>query len=142
MEINIHHNEIDIFMKKLFSNKLIKISLVLLFSISFELAFLIYSDSKITPEERQAKIDEEAQFHCASSSWDGSVRDVVNAVKNNLRDPSSFEHIETKLSPVLSGDRQIITMKYRAKNGFGGINIESVVVLIKHSNCSVLEIEN
>jgi hypothetical protein len=129
-------------MKKFFYNKLIKIFLVLFFAFSFELAFLIYRDSQITPEERQVKIDEEAQFHCASSSWDGSVRDVVNAVKNNLRDPSSFEHIETKISPVLSDDKQIVTMKYRAKNGFGGMNVESVVVLIKHSNCSVLEIEN
>ena len=150
-----------------FFNKLLLIIAILLFSF---ISLGIYLDSQKTPEQREAdkkqhekekkeydekhkkekeiedaKNEEEkldkAQFNC-TSHWDGSVPDVVDAVKNNLRDPSSFEHIETKVSLVSKDDEQVVIMKYRARNGFGGMNIESVVALIKNSNCTVKEIKN
>lgn len=150
-----------------FFKKLLLIIVILFFSL---IAFGMYLDSQKTPEQREAekkqyekekkeydeknkkekeiedaKNEEEkldkAQFNC-TSHWDGSVPDVVNAVKNNLRDPSSFEHIETKVSLVSKDDEQVVIMKYRARNGFGGMNVESVVALIKNSNCTVKEIKN
>jgi hypothetical protein len=44
-------------------------------------------------------------------------------VKDRLRDPSSFEHIDTVISPVDDGDHKVV-MTYRANNGFGGKTAE------------------
>lgn len=147
-----------------------KLFLIILLLFCSLIALGIYRDSQKTPEQREAdrkqyekekkesdeqykkekeiedaKNEEEkldkAQFNC-TSHWDGSVHDVVDAVKNNLREPSSFEHIETKVSLVSKDDEQVVVMKYRARNGFGGMNVESVVALIKNSNCTVKEIKN
>lgn len=40
------------------------------------------------------KVDQRSDidFHCLSS-WDGSLRELVSEVKENLREPDSFEHM-------------------------------------------------
>lgn len=65
----------------------------------------------------------QAGFHCLSK-WDGSSFAVVNYVKDHMRDPSSFEHIETKITPRRSDDTHIVLMSYRGRNGFGGMAVE------------------
>lgn len=67
-------------------------------------------------------ITEQEKFNRCFSAWDGSNKDLVQRVKANLRDPSSFEHIETRFVKINGGLQ--LTMFYRAKNGFGGMNIE------------------
>lgn len=52
------------------------------------------------------------------SAWDGSHPALVRAVKKQLNDPDSFEHLET--STIDKGDYYIVIMKFTAKNGFGG----------------------
>ena len=52
------------------------------------------------------------------SAWDGSHPALVRAVKKQLNDPESFEHLET--STIDKGDYYIVIMKFTAKNGFGG----------------------
>ena len=61
-------------------------------------------------------------FHCLSS-WDGSHSEVVRLVKGELRDPDSFQHVETRVTPVSDQGLHSFTMKYRARNGFGGMNV-------------------
>ena len=63
----------------------------------------------------------------SNSGWDGSVHQVERYLKQNLKDPSSFEAIEW--SPVVKGadDSFMVRVKYRAKNGFGGYAIEQKV---------------
>lgn len=61
-------------------------------------------------------------FHCLDS-WDGAHPEVVELVKGELRDPSSFQHIETRVSPVSDQGLHSFTMEYRAANGFGGMNV-------------------
>lgn len=63
----------------------------------------------------------------SNSAWDGSVYQVERYLKNNLKDPDSFEAIEW--SPVskvnLPTHKYIVRCKYRAKNSFGGYVIDN-----------------
>lgn len=61
-----------------------------------------------------------------NSQWDGSVRQVKDWLKGHLRDPDSLEYIEW--SPVVKdGEGYTVRVKYRAKNGFGGYEVEERV---------------
>lgn len=54
-------------------------------------------------------------------NYDGSNPYFVDAVKIYLRDPNSFEHGQTSF--VDNGDNLSLTMVFRSKNGFGGLNV-------------------
>jgi len=58
-----------------------------------------------------------------NNGWDGSVRQVKDWLKDNLKDPGSFDAIEW--SPVRKTDNggYVVRCKYRAKNSFGGYDI-------------------
>ncbi len=104
------------------------------------------SDAPPAPEEPDEEAIAEQQkrqkgFHCLSA-WDGSHRELVRTLKNNLRDPDSFEHIETRISPVDDKGMHVLMMKYRARNGFGGMNIGSLAASVKNSDCSFEIIAN
>jgi len=58
------------------------------------------------------------------SAWDGSNVYLVDLLKENLNDPKSFDHEETKYWDM--GDHVIIKMTYRAKNAFGGLILQNV----------------
>ncbi len=58
------------------------------------------------------------------SSWSGAHKSVERYVKKNLKDPDSYEHIQTGYND--NGDHLMVVMRYRAKNSFGGFAIESV----------------
>ena len=53
------------------------------------------------------------------SAWDGSHRSLEKSVKVSLKDPDSYQHVET--SYIDKGSEGIdVVMTYRAKNSFGG----------------------
>lgn len=83
---------------------------------------------------QQSDID----FHCLSS-WDGSLRELVSEVKENLREPDSFEHMETRVTRVDAVGVQEIIMRYRARNGFGGVSIEAARGRFRNSDCALLD---
>lgn len=85
--------------------------------------------------------EKERGFHCLSA-WDGSHNAFKRAVKEQLRNPKSFEHIETLVSPNVAGEHKIL-MKFRAENGFGGMTIGQAVGTYKNSSCdfTVIAIE-
>ena len=62
-----------------------------------------------------------------NSAWDGSVRQVERYLKDNLKDPDSYQGIEW--SPVAKTDSggYIVRHKYRAKNSFGGYVVEEKI---------------
>lgn len=99
--------------------------------------------AKPTPDQAAIEAAEKrkAGFHCLSS-WDGSHRDLVRALKLTLRDPDSFEHIETKITPVNDKGEHGLMMNYRARNGFGGMNVGSLLASVKNSDCSFEIIAN
>lgn len=50
-------------------------------------------------------------------------------IKKHLRDPDSYEYISTTPAGDLDyGDGKMFTIKYRAKNGFGGYNVNEALV--------------
>jgi hypothetical protein len=87
---------------------------------------------------KQAEADAEARVYgqrCLSG-WDGSHPKVVEAVKRSLRDPASYEHIETRTSPVDATGHNVLMMKFRARNGFGGMNVGMAKASIDNSTCN------
>ena len=69
--------------------------------------------------------------------WDGSHLELTKVIKSNLKDPDSFEHIETTY--LIQGDSMIVQTKYRAKNSFGGVVVESVTAITDKETGTVLE---
>lgn len=62
------------------------------------------------------------------SSWDGSHIKLTRHVVSKLKDPDSFQHIET-----VFGDSPehgfLVKMEYRAKNSFGGYVVDAVIAV-------------
>lgn len=79
---------------------------------------------------------EKARFKCLSP-WDGSMSAFIDEVKETLRDPSSFDHVKTFASTVNLDGSQYITMQFRARNGFGGLNIGIAKATIRNDNCVI-----
>ena len=93
-------------------------------------------DSSSSPQQKEA--DKNKGFHCLSD-WDGSHSGLKNSVKSVLRNPSSFEHIETKIGPVNENGQHFVSMRYRAENGFGGTNIEFATATISNISCQLID---
>lgn len=97
------------------------------------------TDDAAAEEDRvadaKAAADRHQGFHCLSS-WDGSNRSTVEQIKRQLREPDSFEHDETKITPVLPGNKtHTLSMRYRARNGFGGMNVATALAAIDPASC-------
>ena len=80
-------------------------------------------------------------FHCLSE-WNGSHRGVVDWLKDNLRDPDSYEHIETRITPVNTAGEHTLLMQYRARNGFGGMNVGNLTATVQNKTCQATIIAN
>jgi hypothetical protein len=69
-----------------------------------------------------------------NSPWDSSVYQVERYIKNNLSDPNSFEVIQwSKVRDMTHsqyGYRYKVMVKYRAKNSFGGYEIQSNIFFL------------
>lgn len=68
------------------------------------------SEPDLSPREEMIR----EQF----SSWDGSHRKLVEAVKDRMHDPSSFEHVETRFRD--DDDTVFVQMEFRGTNALGG----------------------
>lgn len=93
------------------------------------------SPEETAKEDAAAAEDKKKGFHCLSP-WDGSSTQLVTLIKAQLRDPDSFEHDETRITPVDADGMHSIAMDYRAKNGFGGVNRGTAFGEIKNADCS------
>lgn len=60
-----------------------------------------------------------------NSAWDGSVYQVKKYLKNNLKDPDSYESIEWSKVLKNNDGTYSVRHKYRARNSFGGMVIEN-----------------
>lgn len=92
--------------------------------------------SKMTPQEREKYVQEQkAQIKAGAfedkyvSRWDGSVKPVVQYVKNSMNDPKSFEHVNTQWG-IVSGttDRYWVNMTFRGTNAFGATVTNTIKV--------------
>lgn len=89
------------------------------------------ADARPAPETKPANGE-----HCLSG-WDGANRDLVRQVKASMREPDSFEHVETRIYGNDNGEHGL-WMTFRARNGFGGMNVERVYARIDHESCKAL----
>ena len=97
------------------------------------------SEEERLAAEKKEQADRQSGFHCLSE-WDGASRPLKNAMKQRLRDPDSFEHIETRITPRDNDGDHLVTMQYRSRNGFGGMNVGSAIAVIDGDTCDVSEI--
>lgn len=78
--------------------------------------------------------------HCGSA-WDGTFLQAVDKFKNQLRDPDSFQAIKTHYDTTANDTHKVVfVMDYRAKNGFGGMNVGRAVGIIDLTTCNVSEV--
>jgi uncharacterized protein YneF (UPF0154 family) len=66
------------------------------------------------------------------SSWDGSCRPVESYIKKTMHDPDSYKHESTVVYPLVNGNFTIET-KFRGKNGFGALVLNSAVAEVSGS---------
>jgi len=62
----------------------------------------------------------ESQF----SAWNGSHPALTRLIKENMNDPDSYEHVETRFRD--QGSSIIVTTKFRGANAFGGKVVNTV----------------
>ncbi len=98
---------------------------------------IVEEDTRLAQEEKETKAKTEKFTADCISGYDGSCRTLVALVKQNLKDPASFEHIETTF--WCQEKYSIVSMKYRARNEFGGFVVEVVKAKISYQ-CEVIEI--
>lgn len=90
--------------------------------------------------EAAAKAEERRRgWHCLSL-WDGAHTGVKRTVKQALRDPGSFEHVDTRITPVDDDGTHRLIMTYRARNGFGGLNVAHAHATIQNDGCDFVMI--
>lgn len=77
-------------------------------------------------------------LHCLSD-WDGSHRELARAVIDNLNDPGSFEHVETRITKLRDSGTHGIIMTFRANNAFGALVLGNVTASVNGSDCGLLE---
>lgn len=100
---------------------------LIFFVIPVLISVFIGAGSSPTPTAKKPKTPEEIRterIESGFSAWDGSHRALERWIKKNLKDPDSYEHIETRYGD--KGDHLIVNTKYRARNSFGGMTIEQV----------------
>jgi len=71
------------------------------------------------------------------SSWDGSHRKLERYIKDNMNDPDSYDHVETRYSDY--GSYLLVATKFRGKNAFGG-TVLNIVTAKVDINGNVFEI--
>ena len=91
--------------------------------------------------EQQRKLDEQKKkdelIKKQFSPWDGSHRNLTNFIKDNLKDPDSYEHIKTVYFD--KGDHLIVITSYRGNNSYGGKVVESITAKVDFKG-NVIEI--
>jgi len=55
-----------------------------------------------------------------------------------MGDPKSFEHVETRVTPVDSKGLHHLTMRYRGRNGFNAMVMGTVTASYRNDNCEVV----
>ncbi len=71
------------------------------------------------------------------SAYDGSHRGLEKYIKDNMNDPDSYDHIETRFAD--KGDYILVMTKFRGANAFGGKVINAVTAKVDFEG-NVIEI--
>lgn len=90
-------------------------------------------------QARKARYNDEKFKEKCLLKWDGSCPAVEDYLKKNLKDPKSYEHIETQSAN--NGDYEVVVTKYRARNGFGGYTIGYIQAKVS-MNCELISVDS
>lgn len=85
------------------------------------------TDNTTTNSASHSKSHIESLF----SPWNGSLPALVEQTKESMKDPDSFEHIETTYRD--DGNGLTVIMKYRGTNGFGAIVTETTSAKVDYN---------
>lgn len=122
----------------------IKTLKIFTFIFGFILMICVVEQVTRTPEEQakmdeqQAEIDRENSINHHFSGWDGSHIALAIMIKNSLNDPDSYEHVDTRYND--NGATLLVQTKFRGRNVFGGMILETVVADTDAVTGKVLEI--
>lgn len=73
-------------------------------------------------------------FHCLSS-WDGAHRQFVDDLRPTLVDPASFQHVETRISPLTPQGDHLLVMDYRARDAIGLLRPGRATAVVRGKDC-------
>ena len=94
---------------------------------------------KLEDAQRSCQAEKNKPAVVVNSGWDGSVQQVKQYLDKTLKDPASFEAIEWgKVTHTCDG--YFTWVKYRARNGFGGMVISSQAFTLD-KNGAVVKVE-
>lgn len=82
-------------------------------------------------------IGEEKPHNRCFSSWDGSNNELVSAVKTVMQNPSSFEHVHTRLGGSEESNQRAFVMTYRGTNAFGATVTQTASAWLHIPACRV-----
>ncbi len=98
------------------------------------------STSMLTPITEDSKEKRRRGLHCLDGP-DGSNLAVIEAVKSQLVDPDSFQHIKTTIYPTKRFPARMLEhrliMQFRSRNGFNGMVRGEAVAEVNQVNCDV-----
>ncbi len=93
-------------------------------------------DEPLSPEEQEKK-DYQEWVGSLFSVWDGSNKDLKDLVKENMNDPDSFKHVETKYIDEGVGKGVTLYMKFRGKNAFGGVITSTAIAFVDYKENTI-----
>ncbi len=88
--------------------------------------------------EREAEKLRIKQIESQFSSWSGAHRNLEKLIKAAMNDPDSFDHVETTYIDL--GDRIRVHTKFRGKNAYGGVVLDSTTAEFDLSGNFIREI--
>lgn len=82
----------------------------------------------------------------ASPASVGGISSVNTAIRRQMHNPSSFDHVVTQVHPVgesrggfrVAPNESLVGVQYRGTNAFGGTMTEQVVAVINPRTCAFL----
>jgi hypothetical protein len=89
----------------------------------------------LTPQQKK----EEAQRQLNEWYTQTSSFSCERIFKEQLRNPSSYERIGDFVSTNDSGSKKVVIWKYRAQNGFGGMNVGAAMCNVSKENNGTYE---
>ena len=93
------------------------------------------------PSEEEKAEDKRKGFHCLSS-YDGAHHDLKWDIKHDfLNDPDSFEHVNTRITPVDENGWHYLEMRFRGSNAFGVKMLATAYASVRNSDCEYLLID-
>jgi len=109
---------------------------VILFS--FTMFFAVFCSETETSKSPPPPLTKQDKIEKQFSQWDGSHLKLAAKIKLSMNDPDSYSHVSTTY--IDKGTYLIVKTKFRGKNAFGGIVLQTMKAKVAIEDGSVLQI--